>query len=199
VEITLPDPCPVCLGPVTFGGRGRRPDFCGRACVNVQRAEDMRNRRARERGDVAPLDPLIAALAERRRQAIAAQPRVAVHRAHDEHMIEAAEVAAEAAGEGRATEPGAWLPESERGAWCDRTALPRAADRPRSGSPSITRKSWPASRPRASRADRPPRKPPIPAAPLMSRRTAGRASAVSETVTPRLRGEDLPRSRPVPT
>ncbi|MEV0456046.1 hypothetical protein [Catellatospora methionotrophica] len=128
MQVTLPAPCPVCAGPVTYGGRGRRPDYCSRACFRAQRAEDARERRARERAPVAEVDPLLIAYAERRRQRIAAQPRVAVISAHDEHMLEAAEVAAEAAGEGRAHEPGAWLPESERGAWCDRTAQPRAQD-----------------------------------------------------------------------
>lgn len=126
MQITLPDPCPICEGPVTYGGRGRRPAYCSTACKNVQRAEDMRNRRARERREVAPVDPLIKALAERRRQRIAAEPRIAVIRAHDEQLMTLDDIAADAASEGYETAiaAGGYVPDG----WAERTATPRAAD-----------------------------------------------------------------------
>ncbi|MEV8514301.1 hypothetical protein [Dactylosporangium sp. NPDC051484] len=85
MEIKMPNPCPICHGPVVYSGRGRRPDYCGQACKNVQRAEDARNRRARDAQAVAPIDPLLRALIERRAQR--ATQRTEVRRADDEHAL----------------------------------------------------------------------------------------------------------------
>ena len=131
MRITLPAPCPICEGPVTYAGRGRRPDYCSTACKNVQRAEDARNRRARERGEVAPVDPLLKALAERRAQRIATQPRVEVWKAADDHLPDVAELAAEVRGEGQpfSLANSQFLDEDEsRGSWADRTAIPHDDD-----------------------------------------------------------------------
>jgi endogenous inhibitor of DNA gyrase (YacG/DUF329 family) len=102
VKITLPNPCPICLGTVVYGGTGRRPDYCSNDCKNVQRAEDARNRRARATQTVAPVDPLIRALAERRAQRAEAVPRVEVVRAPGDEVPHVRQAAAEAFGEGAA-------------------------------------------------------------------------------------------------
>ncbi|MGC4792546.1 hypothetical protein ACLQ3H_00360 [Micromonospora saelicesensis] len=132
MHITLPAPCPICEGPVTYSGRGRRPDYCSTACKNVQRAEDARNRRARESRTVAPVDPLIRALAERRSQRVAAAGRVEVRRAVGDNVEHVGRLAEEAFGEGAERfDLGAagYVPESaDKGTWAERTSTARHRD-----------------------------------------------------------------------
>ncbi|MBI1376078.1 MAG: hypothetical protein GC157_01125 [Frankiales bacterium] len=44
----LPDPCPICSGPLTYGGRGRRPVFCSPRCKAASDAQSRPDRRAAE-------------------------------------------------------------------------------------------------------------------------------------------------------
>ncbi|QDB79533.1 hypothetical protein FE251_09215 [Georgenia wutianyii] len=48
--LTLPDPCPLCSGPVTYSGRGRRPVYCSPACKRKAETEIRRQERARAFG-----------------------------------------------------------------------------------------------------------------------------------------------------
>ena len=54
VAFTLPDPCRVCGGPVTYSGRGRRPTVCSPECRRIVRTDDVRAHRDRRRPTVTP-------------------------------------------------------------------------------------------------------------------------------------------------
>lgn len=126
MEIALPAPCAVCAGPVSYSGRGRRPEICSPACRRAQRAADQRERRAAGRPVRAEVAPAIREYLERRRERNAAAPYVLVVRADDDQWAHIGELVAEAAGEGNTFNLGTsgYVPDG----WAERNALPRDRD-----------------------------------------------------------------------
>ncbi|SCE84237.1 hypothetical protein GA0074695_1537 [Micromonospora viridifaciens] len=98
--IRLPNPCPTCGGPVTYAGRGRRPDYCSRDCRAAQRATDKREARAAAAAPPVEVPDAVAALVQRRRERVATVPRVAVRRAAGDDFEHVDRLAEEAFGEG---------------------------------------------------------------------------------------------------
>lgn len=87
---TLVQTCAVCGGPITYAGRGRKPEYCSPECRRKDRTEYRRDLRRARRHSAPALSPeASAALAAWR-----ARPRVAVKRADDDHLLAVGDLAA---------------------------------------------------------------------------------------------------------